>query len=107
MATAMLTVVMITTTHNSLRLHRTAMVAARQLRSLLLLLLLLILLAVRLLTLMPSMVVTRTISPCGMLRSPNNSRKEGNPSRGLRLLRVRFDVEHAAETSSIDACLLA
>ncbi|EAT84973.2 hypothetical protein SNOG_07507 [Parastagonospora nodorum SN15] len=34
-------------------------------------------------------------------------RKEGNPSRDLRLSRVRFDVEHAAETSSIDACLLA
>ena len=104
MATAMLTVVMITTTHNSLRLHRTAMVAARQLHSLLLLP---TLLAVLLLTLMPSMVVTRTISPCGMLRSPNNSRKEGNPNRGLRLSRVRFDVEHGAETSSIDACLLA
>jgi hypothetical protein len=58
------------------------------------------------LTHMLSMVATRTISPCGMLRLPNNSNKEGHrPKPDLRLSRVRSDVALVAETSSIDACL--
>jgi hypothetical protein len=104
--TAMQTVVMITTTHNSHRLHRTATEwAALQLRNLLHLQQ--TLQAVQLLTLMPYMVVTRTISPCGMLRSPNNSRKGNRPNLDLRLSRALSDVTHVTETSSIDACLLA
>jgi hypothetical protein len=56
------------------------------------------------LTHMLSMVATRTISPCGMLRLPNNSSKEGLlPLLGHRI--ARFDATHVAETSSHDACL--
>jgi hypothetical protein len=92
---------MITTHSHSLQLMLTV---ALHLRSLLRLLL--IPQAVQLLTHMLSMVATRTISPCGMLRLPNNSNKEGHrPKPDLRLSRVRSDVALVAETSSIDACL--
>jgi hypothetical protein len=62
--------------------------------------------AVQLLTLMPSTVATRTISPCGMLHLRNNSNKEGHhPKPDPRLSRVRFDIALVPETLSIDACL--
>jgi hypothetical protein len=66
------------------------------------------LLPVPLLTPMQSMVATRTISLCGMPHLLNNSSKEGRrPHLDPRLSRVCLDVALVAETSSIDACLLA
>jgi hypothetical protein len=46
---------------------------------------------VQLLIPMPSMVVTRTISPCGMLRLPSNSNKAAHHPPDHRLSRARFD----------------
>jgi hypothetical protein len=90
------------TTHNSHSLQLMLTVVLHQ-RSLLRLQL--IPQVVPLLIPMLSMVATRTISPCGMLRLPNNSNKEGHRPLDPRLSRARFDVALVAETSSIDACL--
>jgi hypothetical protein len=94
---------MITITHNRHSLQLMVMVVLHP-RSLLRLQP--ILQAVQLLIPMLFMVVTRTISQCGMLRLPNNSSKEGHrPSPDPRL--AHFDAAHVAETSSLDACFLA
>jgi hypothetical protein len=103
MEMGMALVAMITTTHSSSRspLQPTVGMVLLHLRSLLLLRR--TLQVVLPLTRMLSMVVTRTIWPCGMLHLPNSSSKEALPLLGPR--RARFDATHVAETSSHDACL--
>jgi hypothetical protein len=56
------------------------------------------------LTLMPYMADTRTISLCGMHRSHNSS-KEGSRPKHLPVPRRVHGDAHAADASSIDACL--
>ena len=100
--TEMPTVATITTTHNSShQLPLTVTVAPRLLSPLLLAPHLLAVL----LTLTLSMAVTRTISPCGMLPLLNNKEEASRLNLEPSPSRVRFDSAHAAETSSIDACL--